>query len=140
MADEDKEQSLSGTDERETELRARRALREMTATDEEAPVNLSLRSILGGDILAGSWFRRNIWFMLLLVGMMIFYVNNRYACQEALIEQTRLSDTLVDRRYKVLTCSSELKEKTRRGEVEENLRDTALGTSTTPLYRIELDE
>lgn len=121
--------------------KARKALKQLTAMDEdEERMDVSLRSILGGDILAGEWFRRQFWFIVMLVFFAIIYVSNRYACQQEMIESTKLADTLLDRRYKALTRSSQLLEKTLRSRVEEELLDSTLQTATSPSFTIKTEE
>ena len=66
-------------------------------------------------------------------------MSNRYACQRELLEQTRLTETLTDRRYKALTASSQLKEQTRRSQLMDMLVDTTLEAPTTPIYKIQMD-
>ena len=141
MVDEkDKEKRRKALAAERTERRAERALREIIDIDNEQRTRITWRSVLGGDLLGGVFFRRYVLFILLVVVLLVIYVSNRYACQQEFIEQTHLLDTLQDRRWKLLTITSEIKEKTRRGFVQENLRDTALGTSTMPLYQIEVEE
>ena len=77
--------------------------------------------------------------MVMLVGMAIVYVSNRYSCQQEMLETKVLSDTLLDRRYKALTRSSQLKERTRRSRIEESLVDTTLRTSITPSYNLRVE-
>ena len=72
--------------------------------------------------------------------MLFVYVNNRYTCQQKLNEQSMLNDTLLDRRYKALTRSSQLKECMRRGYIEKVLTDTTLQTSNTPSYNLKVEE
>lgn len=123
------------------DAKARKALKKLTAMDEdEERMDVSLRSILGGDILAGGWFRRQFWFIVMLVFFAIIYVSNRYACQQEMIESTKLADTLLDRRYKALTRSSQLLEKTLRSRVEEELLDSTLQTATSPSFTIKTEE
>lgn len=117
-----------------------RRLQDMTMEEDETPVNLSWRTILGGDILASGWLRRQFWMIILITAFTIIYVGNRYACQQEAIEQSRLSDTLLDRKYKALTRSSELLEKTLRSNIEEELADSTIQTSITPLFGIKTDE
>ena len=119
--------------------KAAKALRKLVAEDDDDRLNLSLRTILGGDILAGRWFRRQFWFMVMIAAMCIFYVGNRYYCQREMLEGTKLSDTLLDRRYKVLTVSSQLKEMERPSVVQKHLSDTTLKTSTTPIFSLPVD-
>lgn len=129
------------TNEKPEEKRAQASFRRLTGEDEEeGNVNVSLRTILGGDILAGRWFRRQFGFILLLVFFAIIYVANRYACQQEMIDRINLSDTLLDARYKALTRSSELLERTLRSRVEESLADSTLRTPTTPPYLLKIEE
>jgi len=134
------EPAAEETKEERRARKARRAWKDLTGEDDETPVNLSWRTIIGGDILAGGWLRRQIWMVILLTVFALVYVSNRYACQQEAIEQDRLNDTLIDRKYKALTRSGELLEKTLRSNVEEELRDSSIQTSTTPLYEIKTDE
>lgn len=137
-------QQATGEDggrEEERDRKARKAFLRLTGSEDgEEHVSMSLRSILGGDILAGRWFRRQILYILFLSLLAIVYVSNRYACQQEMIRGQHLADTLLDRRYKTLTLSSQLKEMTRRSNVEESLRDTSLQTSNAPLYRLRIEE
>ncbi len=121
--------------------KAKRALQQLTSMDDEDEKNVefSLRTILGGDILTGSWFRRYFWFFVFITFLSIVYVSNRYAYQQEMIESKNLSDTLLDRRYKALTRSAELLEKTLRSHVEEDLVDSTLQTSLTPPYTLKRD-
>lgn len=126
--------------------KALKALRELTA-DEDNPVGMegshtkiTLSSILGGDMLGGRWFRRQFWFIVMVVGMLIVYVSNRYSCQQEMIQTKMLTDTLLDRRYKALTRSSQLKEKTRRSYIEDALTDTTLQTPNTPSFNLKVDD
>ena len=91
-------------------------------------------------MLGGQWFRRQFWFIVMIVGMLIIYVSNRYSCQQEMIETKVLNDTLLDRRYKALTRSSQLKERMRRSYIEETLVDTTLQTANTPSFYLKVDE
>lgn len=124
----------------ESDKKARQAFKSLTGEEEFNLRNgLTLRAILGGDILAGAWFRRHFWYIVLIIVICLLYVGNRYACQQQMIEGTHLADTLLDRRYKALTLSGQLKEMTRRSSVEEHLADTTLHTSTTPNYNLPVE-
>ena len=132
MADNiNKEKEKTSRTSSRTERRAERALREILDIDNEQRTRLTWRSVLGGDIFTGIFLRRYVFFILL---------SNRYACQQEFIEQSHLLDTLQDRQWKLLTITSDIKERTRRSYVQENLRDTTLGTSTQPLYELEVSE
>lgn len=101
---------------------------------------ITFAGILGGDILASPWFRKQIFYIIMLLAMAIVYISNRYSCQQKMIEQKMLTDTLLDRRYKALTRSAQLKERMRRSYIEEALDDSTLQTAVTPSYNLKVEE
>jgi len=135
-AEEPKKKPRRGKRERTEEEKAASAFKHLTAEEDEDRPGVSLRTILGGDILQGKWFRRNFWFICMVALMCIFYVSNRYSCQQAIIETDRLMDTLADRRYKALTAESQVKEYSRRSKVEASLQDTTLRPNNKPILVI----
>ena len=84
---------------------------------EELP-QLSLREVLGGDYLLGSFLRRNIWFIVLLVFLGILYISNRYAAQQEIIEEEQLRKELVERKNYALTQYAELTMRSRQSSIE----------------------
>ncbi|MBR1593417.1 MAG: hypothetical protein IJ659_09715 [Alloprevotella sp.] len=125
---------------KKAETSSAKALKELVSEEEGEKLDLSLRSILGGDILAGGWFRRHFWYIVLCIALCIVYVGNRYYVQKELILKRQLEDSIVDRRYKLITISSQITERTRRSNVEKSLADTTLKTSTTPIYTLPVEE
>ncbi|MCD8310131.1 MAG: hypothetical protein LUB83_02790 [Prevotellaceae bacterium] len=99
----------------------------------------SWRSIIGGDILATDFFRRQIKLLVLIMVLVLFYIHNRYACQQQMIEVDRLKKELTDIKYDALTRSSELMEKSRQSHIEEYIatKGSDLQTSTQPPYMIK---
>ena len=99
----------------------------------------SLKEIIGGDILAGDFFRRQTKLLVLVMVLVLLYINNRYVCQRQMIEIDRLKKELIDIRYDALTRNSELMEKSRQSRIEEYVatRESDLQTSTTPPYLIK---
>ena len=93
--EEQEEQEETGPEEdaalsaREQRKATIRALQDDTGSER---VNISLRTILGGDLLAGKWFRRQIWLIVLIAFYIIVYVSNRYSCQHEQILTKVLSD------------------------------------------------
>lgn len=79
----------------------------------------SLKSILGGDILATDFFRRQTKLIVLIMIMVIFYIHNRYDMQQKLIEIDQLKKELTDIKYDALTRNSELMEKSRQSRIED---------------------
>ncbi len=97
------------------------------------------KNFLGGEILTHEFFRRQFWLLIEVVICAIFYISNRYNCQQQLIEIDRLKKELTNMKYNALTRSSELTEKSRQSKIEDYVSKgkSALETSTTPPYLIK---
>ena len=113
------------------------------AREEEAPLsrNFTLRKILGGDILTTSTVRKQIWIFLLITFFTIIYISNRYSVQQNLIEIDKLQKELKDARYKALSSSSQLTEKSRESNVLDmlkNNKDSVLKIANQPPYIIQV--
>jgi len=89
---------------------------------------LSLREILGGDYLIGSFLRRQIWFILFLVVLAIIYISNRYGAQQEIIEEETLRKELLEKKNFALTQYAELTMQTRQSSLERRLK--SMGDST----------
>jgi len=105
------------------------------------PKHMSIKSILGGDILANDFFKRQTSLLILIMVLTILYINNRYECQQEMIEIDRLKKELTDIKYDALTRSSELMEKSRQSRIEEYIstEDSHLETATSRPYLIRKD-
>lgn len=115
------------------------------AREEEAPLsrNFTLRKILGGDILTTSTVRKQIWIFLLITFFTIIYISNRYSVQQNLIEIDKLQKELKDARYKALSSSSQLTEKSRESNVLDMLKnnqDSVLKIANQPPYIIQVPD
>lgn len=99
----------------------------------------SLKSIIGGDILATDFFRNQTKLLILIMILTLFYIHNRYACQQQMIRIEQLKTELTDIKYDALTRSSELMERSRQSRIEEyiNTKESELQTATNPPYLIE---
>ena len=109
------------------------------AREGEAPLskNFTLKKILGGDILTTSTIRKQIWVVVLITFFIIIYISNRYSVQQHLIEIDQLQKELQDARYKALSTSSQLTEKSRESNVLEmlkNNKDSVLKIANQPPY------
>lgn len=110
-----------------------------TTQSERDKHHTSWKSIVGGDILATDFFRRQTKLLVLVMILIIFYIHNRYACQQQMIEIDRLKKELTDIKYDALTRNSELMERSRQSRIEEYIstRESDLQTSTNPPYLIK---
>lgn len=111
-------------------------------TEQSKQPHITFKSIMGGDILAHKFLRRQTNLLILIVFLTILYIDNRYSSQQELIEIDRLKKELTDIKYDALTISSELTEKSRQSRIEEYLatENTGLQTATTPPYVIKTDK
>lgn len=100
---------------------------------------MSIRSILGGDILANDFFKRQTSLLILIMILTILYIDNRYTSQQELIEIDRLRKELTDIQYDALTRSSELMEKSRQSRIEEYIstEESPLETATSRPFLIK---
>ena len=114
-------------------------MEEKNTTEKKKKKGPSLKSILGGDILAAGFLDRNKGLIALLVLLAIVYIHNRYASQQQLIEIDHLKKELTDIKYDALTRNSELMEKSRQSRIEEYIskEESDLQTSTNPPYIIK---
>jgi hypothetical protein len=108
--------------------------------DEDEFGEISLKSILGGDILQSKFFVRQVIFVLFVVALMLAYTANRYNSQQEIITIDSLKLKLQEERYNVLTQSSELLNLSRQSNIEVKLKengDSASVNPTTPPYEVK---
>ncbi|MDO4164771.1 MAG: FtsL-like putative cell division protein [Bacteroides sp.] len=111
---------------------------EETKKNERPRRRTAWKNIIGGDILAADFFRRQTKLLVLIMVLVLFYIHNRYAAQQQLIELDQLKKELTDIKYDALTRSSELMERSRQSRIEEYIatKESDLQTSTQPPYLI----
>lgn len=131
-------------DEREEGKSLADVIRERANKVERRPLgSLTLKSIVGGDILATTAVRKQIGVIMLIVLFMLVYISDRYSCQQSLIQIDKLNEELNDAKAKALSSSSKLTEKSRESRVLEMLqacKDSTLHISTQPPYIINIPE
>lgn len=121
------------------EVIAKQAIEE----EESGSASFTLRKILGGDILTAQIIRKQIWLFMLIVFFIIIYISNRYSIQKGLIELDQLQKELQDTKYKALSTSSQITEKSRESNVLDMLKhskDSTLHIATQPPYIINVPE
>ena len=124
---EDKEQADNA--------KAAKAIEQLAS--EEDTVDISLTTIIGGDILATRWFKRQLFFVFVLAILSVLYITNRYAYQQEKIERKKLTQELEDHRKRAIVAECNLIDFCRRKNIEANLSDTTLRVSTEPCYYLE---
>ena len=122
-------------------MKEQNAKKQKKQKENTSPKHMSIRSILGGDILANDFFKRQTSLLILLMILTILYIDNRYTSQQELIEIDRLKKELTDIKYNALTRSSELMEKSRQSRIEEYIstEESHLETATNRPYLITKD-
>ena len=133
------------SDEATDEIQSLKDVIIQNATEDDAPIskNLTLKKILGGDILTAQVVRKQIWVFLLIALFSLIYISNRYSCQQDLIEINKLQEQLLDAKYKALSSSSQMTEKSRESNVLEmlkNNKDSLLKAPNQPPYIITVPE
>ena len=121
------------------EVIAKQAIEE----EESGSASFTLRKILGGDILTAQIIRKQIWLFMLIVFFIIIYISNRYNIQNDIIELDKLQKELQDTKYKALSTSSQITEKSRESNVLDmlkNNKDSVLHIATQPPYIINVPE
>ncbi|MBF1402046.1 MAG: hypothetical protein HXN32_03560 [Prevotella histicola] len=132
-------------EEEEAEVKILKAAIAEQAREDEQPQssNFTLRKIIGGDILSAHILRNNIWLIIVIVGFIIVYISNRYSVQKYLLEIDKLNTELEDAKYRALSSSSQLTEKSRESHILEllkNRKDSVLKMSDRPPYIINVPE
>ena len=122
-------------------MKEQNAKKQKKQKESASPNHMSIRSILGGDILANDFFKRQTSLLILIMVLTILYIDNRYTSQQELIEIDRLKKELTDIKYDALTRSSELMEKSRQSRIEEYIstEESHLETSTNRPFLITKD-
>ena len=119
-------------------------IRQKVKEDDSTPTGtLTLRKILGGDILTANFIRHQIWLIVLIVLFTVVYVAFRYQCQQDILAIDKLEKDLLDAKYKALSSSSNLTEKCRESHVLNVLRqnhDSLLHAAGQPPYIINVPE
>lgn len=143
VAKEAEEQRQRENDEQTAE-HIKEALRE-TAREDERPRSdkMSLRKIIGGDILNAQYIRSQVWLMLMIAAITVVYVASRYSCQQDMIEMDKLNDQLKAAKYRALSSTSALTEQSRESIILQKLkknRDTLLMINQEPPFIVETDE
>lgn len=132
-------------EEEEAEVKILKAAIAEQAREDEQPQssNFTLRKIIGGDILSAHILRNNIWLIIVIVGFIIVYISNRYSVQKYLLEIDKLNTELEDAKYRALSSSSQLTEKSRESHILEllkNRKDSVLKMSDRPPYIINVPD
>lgn len=98
-----------------------------------------LKDILNGNIFQDKRFHKQIPFLILIILMIFFYIDNHYVCAKQLDEIADLKKQLVDKEYQYLTISSKLIQGSRQSKVYDKVKKNNLDLYplTTPAVEIK---
>ena len=138
------EEEIKKEAEKEEKVSALEMLKNSVSEEDNNPTTqLSLKTILGGDILNAELFRRQLWLIVIIVVFVIIYVASRYQCQQDIIKIANMELELKDAKYRALSISSKLTERCRESHVLQLLKennDSLLQVSDQPPYIINIPE
>ena len=138
------EEEIKKEAEKEEKVSALEMLKKSVSEEDNNPTTqLSLKTILGGDILNAELFRRQLWLIVIIVVFVIIYVASRYQCQQDIIKIANMETELKDAKYRALSISSKLTERCRESHVLQLLKennDSLLQVSDQPPYIINIPE
>ena len=141
IEEQDTELTQEEAKEIEEQERAMEAIRKFTEADEDEDEDslgeISLKSIIGGDILQSRFMLHQVVFFMFLAVLAIIYTGNRYSSQQDALLIDSLKAELQEEHYRVLTIESELLNASRQSEIVNLLKhngDSLLLHSTTPPF------
>lgn len=142
--DDDKSQDSDKPQDDDNETGPLKSFAEMVkerATEGDSKPNAAtnLRSIINGDMLNAKVVRNQIGVFFLITFFVFIYISNRYACQRNLVKINKLTKELTDAKFRALSSTSELTEKSRESRVLDMLRacqDSTLHIASQPPYII----
>ncbi|HZK03581.1 MAG TPA: FtsL-like putative cell division protein [Bacteroidaceae bacterium] len=93
----------------------------------EQQPKISLKQIMGGDLLNTELFRRQIKLLVLIMACTILYIGNRYDSQRDMITIEELRKELIDIQYQALNTTSNVSAKSKPSYIESVVREDGLG-------------
>ncbi len=98
-----------------------------------------LKDIFSGNIFQDKQFYKQIPFLVTIILMMFFYIDNRYVCERQLEEISELEKQLIDKEYQYLTISSLLIRSSQQSEVYEKVKKSNLNLNplTSPAVEVK---
>jgi hypothetical protein len=117
-------------------------LKQRVSEDDEMPSSsLTLKKVLGGDILSAQMVRSQVWLIMLIALFVTVYVASRYQCQQDMLDISKLERKLTDAKYRALSSASVLTGKSRESQITKLLRansDSLLSSSDQPPYIVKV--
>lgn len=110
--------------------------------DKKGGKKMSITYLVFGEFLSSGVIRHNAGFIIVVVVCTLFLIGNGYTYQNEEKERDKLKEQVEDAKYRALTLSSELMDRTRQSHIEESLRengDSTLKSPTTSPFILNTD-
>ncbi|MBP1640956.1 MAG: hypothetical protein H6Q17_2539 [Bacteroidetes bacterium] len=117
---------------------------EMQSQPNEAGTETSkkrgFRQWMNGDILTTEFVRSQVFLFLLFCVIAIFYIDNRFACEQQIVKINRLKEQLTNAKYEALTTSSILMQISRQSQVSTEVTSKGIDLQPSSEPAIKVDE
>ena len=136
----DEEENNELQEEKKEGVEAIRRFTNDEGEDEDDSGHVSIRNIIGGDILSSKMVVRQLVFIAFCIVLMLIYTANRYSSLQDIIQIDSLRVRLTKVHYEVLTQSSELLNQSRQSNIEKKLEqmgDTMMLNNNTPPFSLD---
>jgi len=143
-AEEEEAALVTETEEEQQASSKEQLLNSLFEEDEEkVPELRRVGDVVKALSINGTWFRKQIGVILLIVAGISWNITNRYQAQQEMIEEEKLQNELKDWKYRCIIRQGELTLKSRQSQLEKQLK--ALGDSTLlpcneALYQLTSEE
>jgi hypothetical protein len=98
----------------------------------------SIFYILSGGILTGDFVAKQSKLLIMIFGLLLLLIANRYACQKEITEIDDLKKQLLDVKYEDLDVSTELTANSRQSQIEELLEKRGINLSGSKIPPFEI--
>ena len=99
----------------------------------------SFRDFLNGALFTKKFFRKQLWLLIMIFVLIVFYVDNIYYCEKQLYTIIKLEKKLKDVKYESLTISAQLMKITRQSNIIKMASERGLDLKTSKTPPIVID-
>ena len=101
----------------------------------------NLRCLVDGSLLYKGLIKKNLTYVIFCTFLLVFYIGNRYKCENQLTRIEKLEKEITDLHYEIITTSADLMSKSRQSEVYRTVKDRGidLNESTKAPQRIYIN-
>lgn len=102
-------------------------------------VKKKVMHVMGGTVLTGNFFTKNLRFIAIFILLVVLYISNRYTVSERMSRIERLQHELKDAKYESVAISAKLIGVSREIKIKELVEKNGLDIDFTkePVYKLE---